>query len=108
MVLLFGPRGRIPRLTEKVSAQVMTCIVGRRLAQLHDQILFFDRVIVRTARGYLVEANPRYTRDVIALYGLEDSKPVSTPSVKTTPTKNSLVELENERRATHRTVVGKL
>ena len=31
-----------------------------------------------------------------------------TPSVKRTPTTESLVELEGERRAMHRTVVGKL
>ena len=55
------------------------------------------RVIVRTSYGYPVEANPKYIRDVIAVLGLEDSKPVPTPSVKRTPTTESLVELENEK-----------
>ena len=40
--------------------------------------------------------------------GLEEAKPVTTPSVKRTPTTESIVELENERRAMYRTVVGKL
>ena len=35
-------------------------------------------------------------------------RPVMTPSVKRTPTTESLVELEGERRAVYRTVVGKL
>ena len=65
-------------------------------------------MIERTARGYSVEANSKYIRDVIAVLGLEDSRPVSTPSVKRTPTTESLVELETERRAVHRTAVGKL
>ena len=55
-----------------------------------------------------MEANPKYIRDVIAVLGLEEAKPATTPSMKRTPTKESLVELENERRATYRTVVGKL
>ena len=55
-----------------------------------------------------MDANPKYIRDVIAVLGLEEAKPVTTPSVKRTPTTESLVELENERRAMHRTVVGKL
>ena len=49
-----------------------------------------------------------YIRDVIAVLGLEDSRPVSTPSVKRTPTTESLIELENEKRALYKTVVGKL
>ena len=60
------------------------------------------------ARGCWVEANPKYIRDVIALLGLEDSSPVSTPSVKRTPTTESLVELESETRAENKTAVGKL
>ena len=55
-----------------------------------------------------MEANPKYIRDVIAVLGVEEAKPVTTPSVKRTPTKESVVELENESRATYRTVVGKL
>ena len=66
------------------------------------------RVIARMARGYSVEASPKYIRDVIAVLGLEDSRPVSTPSVKRTPTTESLVELENQKRAVYRTAVGKL
>ena len=79
---------------------------------------------MRTVRGYSIEPNPKYIRDVIIVLGLEDAKavatpsvkrtpttgakPVMTPSVKRTPTTESLVELEGERRATHRTAVGRL
>ena len=52
-----------------------------------------------------MEANPKYIRDVITVLALEDAKPVTTPSVKRTPTTESLVELESERRAMYRTVV---
>ena len=69
--------------------------------------LFLGRVVGRTARGISVEANPKYIRDVIAVLGLEESRPVSTPSVKRTPTTESLVELEKEKRAVYRTAVGK-
>ena len=41
------------------------------------------------------------------LDGLDEAKPVMTPSVKRTPATEPLVELENERRAMYRTVVGK-
>ena len=71
-----------------------------------DKIYFLGRVIERTARGYSVEANPKYIRNVINVLGLEEAKPVMTPSVKRTPTTESLVELEGERRAMYRTVVG--
>ena len=54
-----------------------------------------------------MEANPKYIRNVINVLGLEEAKPV-TPSVKRTPTTESLIELEGERRAMYRTVVGKL
>ena len=73
-----------------------------------SNIFFLGRVIEVTARGYWVEANPKYIRDVIAVLGLEDSRSVSTPSVQRTPTTESLVELENEKRAVYRTAVGKL
>ena len=73
-----------------------------------SNIFFLGRVLEGTARGYSVEANLEYIRDVIAVLGLEDSRPVSTPSVKRTPTTESLVELENEKRAVYRTAVGKL
>ena len=81
-------------------------IVGR-IEKLGDKIFFLGRVIERTARGYSVEANPKNIRDVIAVLGLEDSRPVSTTSVKRTPTTESLIELETERRAVYRTAVGK-
>ena len=55
-----------------------------------------------------MEANPKYIRNVMNVLGLEEAKPVMTPSVKRTPTTESLVELEGERRAMYRTVVGKL
>ena len=54
---------------------------------------------MKTARGHSVEANPKYIQDVIAVLGLEDLRPVATPSVKRTPTTESLVDLENEKRA---------
>ena len=55
-----------------------------------------------------MEANPKYIRNVINVLGLEEAKPVMTPSVKRTPTTESLIELEGERRAMYRTVVVKL
>ena len=67
---------------------------------------FLGTVIERRTRGYSVEANTKYIRNVINVLGLEESKPVMTPDVKRTPTTESLVELEGERRAMHRTVVG--
>ena len=105
--LLFGPRIEVLRSVELLSNQVMMRIVGR-MEKLGDKIVFLGRVIERTARGYSVGANPKYTRDVIAVFGLEDSRPVSTPSVKRTPTTESLIELEKEKRAVYRTAVGKL
>ena len=50
-----------------------------------DKIYFLGRVIERTAHGFLVDANPKYIRDVIAVLGLGDSRPVATQSVKKTP-----------------------
>ena len=82
-------------------------IVGR-LVQQNDQVFFLGRVIKRRVRGYSVETNPKYIRDVIADRGLDEAKPVTTPSVKKTPSTESLVELENERRAMYKTAVGKL
>ena len=85
-------------LVELLSSQVMMPTVGR-LEQLGEKFFFLGRVIVRTARGYSVKANPKYIRDVIAVLGLEDSRPVATPSEKRTPTTESLVGMENEKRA---------
>ena len=80
-------------------------IVGR-LKRLGEQIFFLGRVIEReNGSGYSVEANPKYIRDVIVVLGLEESTTVATPSVNRTPTTESLVEVENEKRAVNRTAV---
>ena len=71
-------------------------------------IFSLGRVIERTARGYPVETNPKYIRNMINVLGLEEAKLVTTPSVKRTPTTESPVVLEGERRAMYRTVVVKL
>ena len=55
-----------------------------------------------------MEANPKYIRNVTNVLGLEEAQPVMTSNVKRTPTTESLGELEGERRAMYRTVVGKL
>ena len=55
-----------------------------------------------------MEANPNYIRNVTNVLGLEEAKPVMTPRVKRTPTTESLIELESERRTMYRTVVEKL
>ena len=73
------------------------------MEKLGDKIFFLGRVIERTARGCSVEANLKYIRDVIVVLGLEDSRPLSTPNVKRTPTTESQIELETERRAVCRT-----
>ena len=101
------------RFFDLVSNQVMMRIVGR-LARLDDQTFFLGRVIVRTARGYWVEANSkerlvdigwkriRSTSETwIGVLGLGDLGLVSTPSVDRTPTTESLVELENDKRTKH-------
>ena len=72
-----------------------------RLAKQNDQVLSFGRVIMKAVRGYLVDANPKYIRDVITVLGLEGAKPVATPSAKRTPTTKSFVEMENEQCAEH-------
>ena len=61
---------------------MMRSVVGR-VERMGDHLFFLGRVIVRTACGYLVEANPKCIRDVIAVFGVEDS--TATPSVKRTP-----------------------
>ena len=43
---------------------------------------FLGRVIERRTRGYSVEANTKYIRNVINVLGLEESKPVMTPDVE--------------------------
>ena len=105
--LLFGPRSEVLKLVEHLSEQVLKRITGRK-EKTGDKIYFLGRVSERTVRGYSVEANPKYIRNVINVLGLQEAKPVMTPSVKRTPTTESLVELEGERRAMYRTVLGKL
>ena len=78
------------------------------MEKMGDKFYFLGRVIMRTARGYSVEASPKHIFYVVNVLGLEEAKPVMTPSVKRTPMAESLVELEGERRAMYRTVVGKL
>ena len=56
-------------------------------------MVFLGSVDVRKVRWVSTEANPKYIRDVIALLGLEDAKPLNTPSVKRTPMTESLIEL---------------
>ena len=68
-------------------------------------MFLLGRVIVRTARAYSVDSNPKYIRFVLTVFGLEDSGPVAPPGEKRTPTTESLVELENEKRVMHKTAV---
>ena len=105
--LMFGPKNEVLKLVELLSKQVLMKITGR-MEKTGDKIYFLGRVIERTARGYSVEANPKYIRNLTQVLGLEEAKPVMTPNVKRTPTTESLVELDGERPAMYRTVVGKL
>ena len=84
----------------------MMRIMGRP-AQLDGQTFFLDKFLGRTARGYPVEANPKYMRDVIAVHGVVDSGLVATQNVKRTPTTESLVELEIDKRAVRQDSRGK-
>ena len=104
---MFGPKSEVLKLVELLSKQVLMRITGR-MEKTGGKIYILGRVIERTARGYSVEANPKYIRNVIIVFGLEEAKPVMTPSVKRTPTTESLVGLEGERQVMYRTVVGKL
>ena len=104
---MFGPKSEVLKFFELLSKQVWMKITGR-MKKTGDNSYFLGRVIERTARGYSVEANPKYIRYVINVFCLEEAKPVMTPSVKRTPTTESLFELEGERQAMYRTVVGKL
>ena len=54
-----------------------------------------------------MEANPKYIRNVMNVLGLEEAKPVMTPSVKRTPTTESLVELEGEKTSNVQNSCGK-
>ena len=104
---MFGPKSEVLKLVELLSKQVLMRTTGR-MEKTGDKFYFLVRVIERKARGYSVEANPKYIRNVIYVLGLEEARPVMTPSVKRTPTTESLVEPEGERRAMYRTVVEKL
>ena len=105
--LMFGPKSEVLKLVELLSKQVLMRITGR-MEKTGGKIYFLVRVIERAARGYSEEANPKYIRNVINVHGVEEARPAMTPSVKRTPTTESLIELEGERRAMYRTVVGKL
>ena len=85
--LMFGPKIEVLKLVELLSKQVLMRIPGRK-EKTGDKMYFLGRVIERTARGYSVEANPKYIRNVINVLGWEEAKPVMTPSVKTTPRQN--------------------
>ena len=63
--LMFGPSIQIIPLILALVDSSRDAHCGRRLAQLDDQIFSLGRVIVRTTRGYSVEANPMFFRDVI-------------------------------------------
>ena len=104
--LMCAPKSEVLKLVQLLSKQVLMWTTGR-VEKTGDKIYFLVRVIERTARGYSVEANPKYIRNVINVLGLEEASPVMIPRVKRTPTTESLVELEGERRAMYRTVVGK-
>ena len=77
--LMFGPKNEVLNLVELLSKQVLLRITGR-MEKAGDKIYFLGRVIERTARGYSVEANPKYIQNVINSLGLEEAKPVMTPS----------------------------
>ena len=62
------------KLVELLSKQVLLRIIGR-MEKTGDNIYFLGRVIERTARGYSVEVNPKYFRNVINGLGLEEAKP---------------------------------
>ena len=58
------------KLVELLPKQVLMRIIGR-VEKLDDNNFFLSRVIERTARGYSGEANPKYTRDMITVLGLD-------------------------------------
>ena len=67
---MFGPKSEVLKLVEPLSKQVLMRITGR-MEKTGDKFYFLERVIERTARGYSVEANPKYIRNVINVLGLE-------------------------------------
>ena len=79
--LLFGPKNEVLKLVELLPKQVLLRI-SRRMEKLGGKLFFLGRVTERTARGYSVEANPKYIRNVMTVLGLEEAKLVATPCVK--------------------------
>ena len=71
--LLFGPRTEVLKLVELLSKQVLMRFAGR-MEKLGGKNFFLGRVIERTARGFSVEANPKYIRDVTTVLGLEEEE----------------------------------
>ena len=57
--LMFGPKSEVLKLGELLSTQNLIRITGR-MEKTGDKFYFLGRVIERTARGYSVEANPKY------------------------------------------------
>ena len=84
--LMFGPKNEV---------QVSMRITGR-MEKTGDKIYFLGRLIERTARGYSVEANPKYIRNVIKCSWFRRIK---------TRDDSRCEEDANDR---NRTVVGKL
>ena len=72
--LMFGPKSEVLILVELLSKQVLMRITGR-MEQTGDKFYFLVRVIERTARGYSVEANPKYIRNVINVLGWNKQDP---------------------------------
>ena len=102
--LLFGPSSELQRLIEHLSSHVMMRIVGRRCNRTIKFLLWAEWSCEQFVGTRL--KRHRSTSDMTSLVlGLEDAEPVVTPSVKRTPTTESLVELVNETRAVHRTTV---
>ena len=97
---LLGQRSEVLKLVELLSKQVLMRITGS-MEKTGDKIYFLGRVIERTARGYSVEANPKYIRNVINVLCLEEGKTRDDSECEED-------ELEGERRAMYITVVGKL
>ena len=76
-------KSEVLKLVELLSKQVLMKITGR-MEKTGDKIYFLVRVIERTARRYSVEANPKYIRNVFFVLGLEEARPVMTPSDRVT------------------------
>ena len=105
--LLFGPNIEIQPLIEHLSTQSHDAHCGTNGTAGRSNVL--SCLGDRKNRSWILgcnefEVHPRR----ITMLGLEDSRPVASPSVKRTPPTESLVELENDRRAVYKTAVGKL